>query len=332
MTRQPWRVAIRESSRLISCALLYASVEASGILLVLTVSTAIGYLPYSDRPGPGWFSPHLPTLRELGFFAGWAFFFVGPFALLWGAILFVFVRFTAWLGAPKWFLRVLGGIFAGILGLLGTDAAGWYIAISAVGVYAGALSGLAYGTLLLPRFAVVRSEERPRVWRWAGIIGATIVLTTGIVFPLLPDRDAQSLEVEVMRFVPGSEEITQEKTGLKSAEVGVLRSLGLRGKLYGGMQGWSGGGAKQARVLIVVCGPISKKVVLNQPKATSIVYVQEAGSWHMYPSNAPTLGKTITLTESAGEYEGLSVAIEPIAGKASSFTWYPPIKSTQSNR
>jgi hypothetical protein len=332
IARLPWRAAFKESKSLVLCALLYAFVLASGVLLVLTVSTAIGYLPYSDRPGPGWFSPHLPTLRELSFFASWAFFFVGPFALLWGAILFVFIRFIAWLGAPKWLLRVLGGIFAGILGLLGTDAAGWYIAMSAVGVHAGALSGLAYGTLLLPRFAVVRSEARPRLWQWSGIIGATIILTTGIVFPLLPDRDAQSLEVQVVRLVPGSQEITVENTGLNASEVGVLRSLGLRGKLYGGIQSFSTGSNKQARALIVVCGPISKKVVLREPSATGVVYVQEGESWHIYPSNAPTLRKTITLTNSAGEYEGLSLAVEPTVGKAHSFTWYPPIKRIQSNR
>src|SRR5215472_8219291 len=127
LRRVPWQRAIEDLKRLVVCSLLYAVALAGGVFLLLVVSSAVGYLPYSDRPGPGWFSPHLPTLRESGFFASWAFFFVGPFALFWGAILFVFVRLTGWLGSPKWFLRTLGGFFGGALGLLGIEAFGWYI-------------------------------------------------------------------------------------------------------------------------------------------------------------------------------------------------------------
>ena len=325
--------ALKAARSLVVCALLYAVVLAGGVFLVLLLSTAIGYVPYSDRPGPGWYNAHLPTLREVEFFAGWAFFFVGPFALLWGGFLFLFVRLSGWLGAPKWLLRILGGVFGTILGLLGTEAAGWYIALSAIGVYAGAVLGLAYGTILLPRFAATRAGER-RAWRWIAIAGVTVVLIVEIIYPLLPDRSAQSLQVEIMRLAPGPEEITAENNrGLTTTEVEVLRSLGLRGELHGGIQSFSGGGEKQARALILFRGPISNKVVLREPKATDVVYVQEGESWNMYPTNAPTLRKTITLTNLPGDYEGLSVAIEPIVGKPTPFTWYPPIRSTQvSNR
>jgi hypothetical protein len=318
-------LALRSLWRIIFFALLYAITLAGGIFIFLVASSAVGYLPYSDRPGPGWYNPHLPPLQEMSFFASWAFRFVGPFALLWGAILFLFTRLTAWLGAPKWLLRTLGGVFGSVLGLLGIAAAGWYIAISWVATDVGAVLGLLFGVILLPKFAVVRTLSPMHWWRWAALIGVTLCFAMGIIYPLLPDRDAQSLEVHVVRFVPGPEKITVENTGLLQSEVIVLNSLGLSGKLLGGIQSFSGGGDKQARVLIVVRGPVSSKAILREPKGTSAVYVQDGNRWNMYPSNATTLRKTITLMDGSGEYEGLSIAIEPV-GKPDTFTWYPPIR------
>ena len=157
----------------------------------------------------------------------------------------------------------------------------------------------------------------------------SVLLGTAIIYPLIPDRDAQSLDVDVRRLVPGPEEITTENTGLKQNEVTTLTSLGLRGKLHGGLQSLSGSGDKHARVLIVVRGLIFSKVSLREPKATNVVYVQDGQSWQMYPPNAPTLRETITLTESKGQYEGLSVQVELLPGKPSTFTWYPPIKRSE---
>ena len=190
--------------KLVTSVLLYGLVLGGGVFVLLVVTSAVGYLPYSDRPGPGWFSPHLPSLQELGFFGSWVFFFVGPFALLWGAILFAFISVTGWLGAPKLLLRILGGLFAAALGLLGIASAGWYIAISAVGGFGGGVIGLVYGVFLLPRFAVIREQQR-RWWQWVAIGCATLLLGAGIVYPLLPDRNALQLEVSVMRLVPGQE-------------------------------------------------------------------------------------------------------------------------------
>jgi len=96
-------------------------------------------------------------------------------------------------------------------------------------------------------------------------------------------------------------------------------------KLFGGIQSLSGGGDKQARALIVVRGSVSSKTILREPKGTSAVYGQNGNRWNMYPSNAPALRKTITLMDGSGEYEGLSIAVEPV-GKSHGFTQYPPIK------
>jgi hypothetical protein len=310
------------------CTIAYALFLASGTFLLLILASAIGYLPYSDRPGPGWYAAHIPNLREIGYYASWATFFVGPFALLWGILLFVLVRALGWLAMPRWLVRTVAAVFAFFLSLLGLAAAGWYIAIAGVVVYGGAAIGLLFGGWILPRFAGMTGPIRKPWLRWAG--AAVVVLGSfGLaVYPLLPDRNAQSLEVVIERLVPGPDEIGPD-SGLTKNEVAVLNSLGLKGKLHGGIQSYSGSGEKSARALIVIREPLTSKVTLRQPKATNVVYVQDGSTFRMYPSDAPKLRQRITLAEGNSEFEGLTVEIDPVIGKASIFTWSPPIRRTQ---
>jgi hypothetical protein len=127
------------------CTIAYALFLAGGTFILLVVVSAIGYLPYSDRPGPGWYAAHIPNLQEVGYYASWATFFVGPFALLWGMLLFVQVRALGWLATPRWLVRTVASVFALFLSLLGLAAAGWYIAIAGAVVYGGAAIGALFG-------------------------------------------------------------------------------------------------------------------------------------------------------------------------------------------
>jgi hypothetical protein len=313
------------------CTIAFGLGLAGGTFLLLVVVSAIGYLPYSDRPGAGWYGAHVPNLHEIGYYGSWALFFVGPFALLWGVLLFVFVRTLGWFAAPKWFVRTIASLFASFVSLLGLAAAGWYIALSAVVVYGGAAVGAVFGVWILPRFAGTVGPIRNTWLRWTAI--AAIILTScGLVlYPLVPDRTAQSLDVSIMRLVPGADDI-DAKSGLTKDEIQVLNSLGLKGILHGGLQiasGSSGSAERHARVLIVVRGRLSSKVTLRQPKATDVVYVQDGNEWRMYPSEAPTLRKKITLLEGTGDFQGLTVEVDSAIGKANSFTWYPPIEKNQ---
>jgi hypothetical protein len=169
--------------------------------------------------------------------------------------------------------------------------------------------------------------RKPSV-RWTG--AAVVVLGSFglVIYPVLPDRNAQSLEVVIERLVPGPEEIGPD-SGLTKNEVAVLNSLGLKGKLHSGIQSYSGSGEKSARALIVIRGPLTSKITLQQPKATNVVYVHDGITFRMYPSDAPTVKQKITLAEGNSEFEGLTVGIDPVIGKASTFTWSPPIKRTQ---
>src|SRR5437764_15241795 len=55
----------------LSCTGLFCLVLLGGLLLLLLICSLVGYLPYSDRPGPGWETPHLPSWQEIRFYAGW---------------------------------------------------------------------------------------------------------------------------------------------------------------------------------------------------------------------------------------------------------------------
>jgi hypothetical protein len=307
------------------CTVAYALFLAGGTFLLLVAVSAIGYLPYSDRPGPGWYAAHIPNLHEVGYYASWATFFVGPFALLWGTLLFVLVRALGWFATPRWLVRTIAVIFAFFLSLVGLAATGWYIAIAGVVVYGGAVIGSLFGGWILPRFTGSAGPIRSNWLRWAGVAVVVLGSFGVVIYPVLPDRDAQSLDVMIKRLVPGPGEIGPD-SGLTKDEVAVLNSLGLKGELHGGIQSSSGSGEKSARALIVIRGALTSKIKLRQPKATNVVYVQDGSTWRMYPSDAPTLRKRITLAEGNGEFEGLTVEIDPVIGEASTFTWYPPIK------
>lgn len=308
------------------CTIDYALFLAGGTFLLLVVVSAIGYLPYSDRPGPGWYAAHIPNLQEVSYYASWATLFVGPFALLWGMLLFVLVRALGWLATPRWLVRTTAAVFAFFISLLGLAAAGWYIAVAGPVVYGGAAIGSLFGGWIMPRFTGATGPIRSNWLRWAGVAVLVLALSGLVIYPVLPARDAQSLDVVIERLVPGPDEIGPD-SGLAKDEMAVLNSFGLKGKLHGGIQSSSGSGEKRARALIVVRGPLTSKVTLRQPKATNVVYVQQDGStFRMYPSDAPTLRKRITLVEGNGEFEGLTFEIDPVIGKASTFTWYPPIK------
>jgi MFS family permease len=313
------------------CTIAFALGLAGGSFLLLVVVSVIGYLPYSDRPGPGWYGGHLPNLHEIAYYGSWAAFFVGPFALIWGVLLFVFVRTLGWFAAPKWFVRTISAVFASFVSLLGLTAAGWYIALSAVVVYGGAAVGAIFGGWVLPRFTGAVGPIRNTWVRWTAIAAIILVSFGLVLYPILPDRNAQSLDVVIKRLVPGPDAIDAE-SGLRKGEIEVLNSLGLKGILHGGIQiasGSSGSGEKHARVLIAVRERLTSKVTLRQPKATDVVYVQDGNEWRMYPRGAPTLRKKITLTEGTGDLQGLTVQVDPVIGKGNTFTWYPPIEKIQ---
>jgi hypothetical protein len=264
-------------------------------------------------------------LREVGFYFSFAVFFVITFCLLWGSALFVFVRCLGWLSAPRLFVVVVGGIAAGYVTLMGAAGTGWYIAIAAFPVYAAGILGLLYGALVLPRYANLRSGSRN--WkRWLGIAAASTAFLGLIFYPALSRRSSQSLQVAVIRLLPGSEPIGSDgKTlGLSEEQLVFLKSLGLRGSLSFRMQSDSGVGETtvKAQAAVLFTQPIKSRVELRQPKGANVLYVQVGDKWIMHPENAPTIGRKIAFWPSGQNGTEIQFQIDP--GSGGSFSWYPP--------
>ena len=97
----------------------YTALVSLSAVLVLIICSAVGYLPYSDRPGPGWghIPSHIPRLQEIGYFLGWAILLL-PICYFSGSLLFVSMAWLKWLDTPVWLARSLGGLFSAAFGML----------------------------------------------------------------------------------------------------------------------------------------------------------------------------------------------------------------------
>ena len=303
---------------------LYVLVVALGTLLFLIGSSVVGYLAYSDRPGPGWGRGAF-SWTEVKFFVGWLPLLM-YFLLYLAAALFPFARLLGWFHSPRWLVRVFGGVFAGIAALIGVLAAGWYIAISQYPVYAGAVSGMVYGALLLPRFSG-SPRGGQRSWKqWAGIASTIIACGVIVAYPLVPKQPEQSLEVIFVRVIPGPQDLTiTEKTGgLTPDELDQLKSLGLSGTFHFGMSQYRGYTPTQARTVIVCTGDLRSPVELREPRGTHVMYVQNGDMWNMYPPGAPMLRSKIKFWPSATKSRMIEVQSGSSRG---TFSWYPPLDS-----
>ena len=77
--------------------------------LLLVVINSVGYLPYSDRPGPGWQSPHVPTMGELKFFVGYAA-LLFPATALYGSFFALGSAIFGFCRLPRWAVRMIAAV------------------------------------------------------------------------------------------------------------------------------------------------------------------------------------------------------------------------------
>lgn len=137
-------------SSLLWVAVTYVLTTDLLVNLLLVVINSSGYLPYSDRPGPGWQRPHLPSKDELQFFFGFAVLLLRGSAF-YGSLFALLAGVAGVFRLPRWGLRLIGTPFAFVSSGLMMAAAGWMIAISSVGIYTAAICGGLWGLLIFPR-------------------------------------------------------------------------------------------------------------------------------------------------------------------------------------
>jgi len=123
-----------------------------GLFLYMTITISIGYLPYSDRPGSGWFNKDFgiswPEINSiLGFISLLSIYIIST--LIFVYLLFRLIRL---IGYNQVIFSILGGLVIGILSGYWTMGIGWYIAIDDSTVIVGGVLGLIYGATLFPKY------------------------------------------------------------------------------------------------------------------------------------------------------------------------------------
>jgi hypothetical protein len=134
---------------------LYLVVVVGGVLSFLSLAPVFGYLPYSDRPGPGWFG-RFPAVSWAEFWRGASFHFgwsvlLLPYAAISGLMLLLVVRVLERFRTPRVLVAVVGALFGGFVSGYIVLGIGWYIAIAAAPVYVAMVLGFIFGAWLLPR-------------------------------------------------------------------------------------------------------------------------------------------------------------------------------------
>lgn len=147
----PYGIILRPLFSLVKVITTYLLVVMGGTVVFMTFLSVIGYLPYGDRPGPGWYGwQGMAAIKSGLYFLQWASLGVLPGAVA-GGLLFVSVQLLRWIDTPRWLIAILGALASGFISLYLVLGVGWYIAIGEVPVYGAGILGLTYGGWLLPK-------------------------------------------------------------------------------------------------------------------------------------------------------------------------------------
>lgn len=246
--------------------------------LLLVLVNSAGYLPYSDRPGPGWQMPHLPTGDELRFFIGFSYLLLKATAL-YGLIFAAAGLVLGFCLLPRWALRLLAVPTAFLASGLMMAAGGWMIALSPMGVYTTAGCGALWGLFVFPRLVRRMSCPLPVAVRLALPIIMLAGSTYLLVKPLLPDPELTNGKIEIIR---------RDSTGADFSEV----DLGYVGPSIASEAKGSGEyvsvdrleftteGKNQVRVLLIIDDERPVAHTFPLPRSGDAIYRQRQGTWN----------------------------------------------------
>ena len=299
----------------------FVSLTTSGVLLFASV---LGYLPYSDRLGPGWWGrAHCPSLGEIGNYLGFAPLFA-YFCLFFGLGFFLLSLVLGIASTPKWLTRVIGGLIGVLAAGLAVTGAGWYLALAAIGPDSAMVAGLFYGVFLFPLFVFSR-EQRLAIWQRSIVIAAaTAVFILWIVWPLLPRKPVPGVAVLVNRVTPGPVPVDWRPSQYFRAETwDELSNLHLTGELHGGIQSAMSGEGQEIDVAVIALQPIDREYRVAVPLSGHVVYVLHDGRLEPHPAFTTKDKRTIILKPGVdSKWDGGQISL---GHEFSPHTWYPTI-------
>lgn len=243
--------------------------------LLLVVINSIGYLPYSDRPGPGWQAPHLPTLEELKFFVGYAA-LLFPATALYGSFFAVGSAILGFCRLPRWALRMLAVVPAFLAAGLLMAGVGWFIAISALGVYVAAGCAALWGLFVFPVLVPGTNHALPNVARVAIPVLVLFAGTYFLVRPMLPDPGLTNAKIEVVRKDSAGTDLSR----IDLSYVGSLREASGSGKyVSANRMEFTTDSRNQLRVLVIVDDDRVVGHTFVLPRTGYAIYRQSEGRW-----------------------------------------------------
>ncbi len=312
--------------RFAGTALLFSGIVGIGTSLVLLFANSLGYLPYSDRPGPGWWGRvHWPSWVEFANYIGFSPFFA-YFCLYYGLGLFALSLVLGVASTPRWFNRLLGGPIAAAAAGLAVVGAGWYFALAEIGPDAAIILGLLYGVFLFPRFIQPRPQPLAMWIRMGTVFCTASLFLFWIVSPFLPQKPLQSISYDLVRVTPGQDVVVAPYHGAGISN--ELAALALRGQTHGGI-GTGGTNAPHVDLELIALEPITKEARLAIPETGYVLYVLKDGVWTSHPSILKKDRRTLTIRPGTDpQYDGGRVQL----GKETdftAFTWYPTIPKGQ---
>lgn len=290
---------------------IYLLLIHMGVVLVLILSSIIGYLPYSDRPGPGWHGPHF-SIREAWFFLTWSLSFV-PYSIIYGTGVYFLSQLMRLLRIPFLARAALSGLLSGFVSMHLVAGAGWMIAIAGPPVYISGIIGLVYGAWLLPRYLGHDLRGHPLSGREKIIVPVSLLMLGPLVYLAFFHKPySQDFEVNIITTQDSLADMSEDDW-LSEKEKSVLLEKKLNRKYEVRYQSMfsKGGNSEKSRVLIVMPDGTAKNAILPQPKNSNVVILEENGNWVMYPKDIETLKKNIHLKRLDNGLNQWVIGIEP---------------------
>jgi hypothetical protein len=160
----------------------FVVIVVAALAFVFIGASFVGFLVYSDRPGPGYYgSAYALDPQEARFLLSFLGFLVVPLMFI-GAVVLAVELIEVRLRVPTTSVRIVGALAAGLFTGLVTAGVGWYIALAGEAAGAALLIGALVAFILFPRRV---SPKLPRSG-WSSFARGAAITILGLPIALVP--------------------------------------------------------------------------------------------------------------------------------------------------
>jgi hypothetical protein len=231
-----------------------------------------------------------------------------PFALLLALVAAAWPEPNGTRGAISWFILITVGVSLG--------CAYWYLLARTMGLGLRSVAIQALGCwIAVAVTALVLALNRRS---YGVLVSAILICALGVVLPSPAfNLFAHNQRLTVAIIVPGTlanvsaqprEVGFDSQSGVEKATSRVLqtiRAAGLQGNyriVYLSQQGQG----KQSLAILILNAPMNGRMLLAEPDAADVIYVQQPNGWTEIPAQAPTLRRKIEIWGAGNDRDSLA--------------------------